>query len=193
MSIIRNQSSCIGFHVFPSLPRISSAAAWSGVRLVAVVLTVAALAACTHSSGVVPASLSASRHAPSDYPVRRAFVVNKRHFVVTTKKHAPFTGDKQTAEAQGASYGLASFYDESSQTASGEKFNARELTAAHRTLPFGTRLRITNVASGNSVTVRVNDRGPFVPGRIVDLSSSAADVIGMTKRGVAKVKVDIVQ
>src|SRR5207237_7377168 len=92
-----------------------------------------------------------------------------------------------------ASQGLASFYSEGSQTASGEKFDAHELTAAHPTLPFGTRLRVTDVATGRSVTVRVNDRGPYVPGRVVDVSYSAADALGMVGRGVAKVKLDVVQ
>jgi peptidoglycan lytic transglycosylase len=92
-----------------------------------------------------------------------------------------------------SSYGLASFYRHHTRTASGEKFDERELTAAHRTLPFGTRLRVTSVATGRSVTVRVNDRGPFVQGRVVDLSYSAAQEIGMVGRGVTKVKVDVVQ
>jgi rare lipoprotein A len=92
-----------------------------------------------------------------------------------------------------SSYGLASFYRHHTRTASGEKFDERELTAAHRTLPFGTRLRVTSVETGRSVTVRVNDRGPFVRGRVVDLSYSAAQEIGMVGRGVTKVKVDVVQ
>jgi rare lipoprotein A len=95
--------------------------------------------------------------------------------------------------ASGGSYGLASFYAHGSRTASGEKFDPRDLTAAHRTLPFGTRIRVTNVATGQSVTVRVNDRGPFVRGRAIDVSSSAAKVLGMTRQGVAKVKLDVVQ
>ena len=78
------------------------------------------------------------------------------------------------------------------RTASGEKFNPNELTAAHSTLPFGTRLRVTNVANGRSVIVRVNDRGPFVRGRAVDVSSSAAERIGMIDQGLAKVKLDVV-
>jgi rare lipoprotein A len=68
-----------------------------------------------------------------------------------------------------------------------------ELTAAHRTLPFGTRVRVTNVTTGRSVTVLVNDRGPFVTGRIVDVSYSAAEMLGIIGRGVAKVKLDVVQ
>mgnify|MGYP001161889844 CR=1 FL=1 len=78
-------------------------------------------------------------------------------------------------------------------TASGEKFDKNELTAAHRTLPFGTRLRVTDVDTGRSVTVRVNDRGPFVRGRVVDVSASAAETLGITGKGVAKVKVDVVE
>ena len=73
------------------------------------------------------------------------------------------------------------------------RFDERELTAAHRSLPFGTRVRVTSVATGRSVTVRVNDRGPYVPGRIVDLSYSAAEALGMVGRGVTKVKLDVVQ
>ncbi|MCC6781112.1 MAG: septal ring lytic transglycosylase RlpA family protein [Hyphomicrobiales bacterium] len=91
------------------------------------------------------------------------------------------------------SYGLASFYRHHSRTASGEAFNERELTAAHRTLPFGTRVRVTSLATGRSVTVRVNDRGPYVQGRVVDLSYSAAEALGMVGRGVTRVKLDVVQ
>ena len=82
---------------------------------------------------------------------------------------------------------------EGQETASGEKFDPNELTAADPTLPFGTRLRVTNVANGRSVTVRINDRGPFVAGRAVDVSYSAAERIGILDRGVAKVKLDVVQ
>jgi rare lipoprotein A len=89
--------------------------------------------------------------------------------------------------------GLASFYTEGTRTANGETFNTHELTAAHPSLPFGTRLRVTNVSTGQSVTVRVNDRGPYVPGRVVDVSYSAAEQLGMVKGGVAKVKLDVVQ
>jgi rare lipoprotein A len=89
--------------------------------------------------------------------------------------------------------GLASFYSEGSKTASGERFDPSELTAAHPTLPFGTRLRVTNTKTGRSVTVRVNDRGPYVPGRVVDVSYSAAQALGMVRSGTASVKLDVVQ
>ena len=89
--------------------------------------------------------------------------------------------------------GVASFYMEDSQTASGEKYDPHELTAAHPTLPFGTKLRVTNTTTGKSVTVRVNDRGPYVHGRVVDVSYSAAQALGMVNSGVANVKLDVVR
>jgi rare lipoprotein A (peptidoglycan hydrolase) len=89
--------------------------------------------------------------------------------------------------------GLASYYWQGTKTASGERFNAHDLTAAHRTLPFGTRVRVTSLATGRSVTVRINDRGPFVDGRIVDISRGAAQSLGMIDRGVTKVKLDVLQ
>ena len=101
--------------------------------------------------------------------------------------------EARTSESRRSSMGIASFYRHHTRTASGERYDERELTAAHRTLPFGTRLKVTSVATGRSVTVRVNDRGPYVPGRIVDLSYSAAERIGMVDRGVTKVKVEVVQ
>lgn len=103
---------------------------------------------------------------------------------------------KQTSSGsrrETASHGVASYYSQGTKTASGERFNALEMTAAHPTLPFGTKLRVTNLSSGRSVTVRVNDRGPFVHGRVVDVSYSAADALGMVGKGLAKVKLDVVE
>ena len=88
--------------------------------------------------------------------------------------------------------GLASWYGQQHQgraTASGEAFDMNKLTAAHRTLPFGTRLRVTNVDNGKSVVVRVNDRGPFAAGRILDVSLAAAKALGMVEAGVARVEI----
>lgn len=78
-------------------------------------------------------------------------------------------------------------------TASGERFNMYDLTAAHKTLPFGTRVRVTNLANGSSVIVRITDRGPFAPGRIIDLSYAAAGQVGIISSGVAPVRLDIVK
>jgi rare lipoprotein A len=97
------------------------------------------------------------------------------------------------AEIGTSSVGLASYYSEGTETASGERFDPQELTAAHPNLPFGTRLRVTNVATGQSVVVRVNDRGPFIPGRSVDVSYSAAQQLGFLDSGTAKVKMEVVQ
>lgn len=134
------------------------------VRLLCVMLVAAMLAACARST-----------------------VVSHRHRSLSTNREA-----MSPPEPFQSKDGLASFYSEGSGTASGEKFDGRQLTAAHRTLPFGTRLRVTNVSNGRSVTVRINDRGPFVRGRDVDVSYSAAKTLGITKQGVAKVKLEVV-
>ena len=92
--------------------------------------------------------------------------------------------------------GKASYYAMKYQfrkTASGERFNQAALTGAHRTLPFGTRVRVTNVANDKSVTVRINDRGPFVEGRVIDLSRTAFSRIGNLASGIIEVRLDIVE
>jgi rare lipoprotein A len=91
------------------------------------------------------------------------------------------------------STGLASYYAdkfEGRRTSSGEIYRHSRLTAAHRTFPFGTKLKVTNVENGKSVIVKVNDRGPFVKGRIIDLSKSAATKIDLVKKGIAKVRIE---
>jgi rare lipoprotein A len=161
-------------------------------RLLVIVLAAASLAACAQSAVVTRKSefSAASRPASPHHERPVAFLAN-RPAAVTSRP--PFVPPRTTAETPVASQGLASFYTEGTRTANGETFNTHELTAAHRTLPFGTRLRVTNVATGRSVTVRVNDRGPYVPGRIVDVSYSAAESLGMVGRGIAKVKLDVVR
>jgi rare lipoprotein A len=89
----------------------------------------------------------------------------------------------------GASSGIASYYWQPQAVASGGRFNPNALTAAHKTLPFGTRVRVTNLNNGRSVDVVINDRGPYVAGRVIDLSRRAAEVVGMTGSGVARVNV----
>jgi rare lipoprotein A len=161
-------------------------------RLLAVILAAASLAACAQSSAVRNSAFVGASRQPSVQHDRTASVFTHRR-VASVRKHTPFGRTKNTAPTQIASQGVASFYTEGQQTASGEKFDTNALTAAHPTLPFGTRLRVTNVSTGRSVTVRVNDRGPYVPGRIVDVSHSAANALGMVESGVAKVKLDVVQ
>jgi len=94
------------------------------------------------------------------------------------------TTSTQTGQASYYGYGAGS------QTASGARFNPNAMTAAHRTLPFGTKVRVTNKRNGKTVIVTINDRGPFIRGRIIDLSTAAAGVIGMRSSGVAPVLVE---
>jgi rare lipoprotein A len=90
---------------------------------------------------------------------------------------------------------MASFYAdkfEGRTTASGEIFSQQKLTAAHQTLPFGIKLRVTNLKNGKNVIVTVNDRGPYIAGRIIDLSKAAAECLGMLTAGITKVKIEII-
>ena len=86
-----------------------------------------------------------------------------------------------------ASVGMASYYKTGRLTANGEHFRPLGFTCAHRRLAFGTKLKVTNLRNGRSVVVRVNDRGPFIRGRVLDLSLGAAKAIGMNGSGVAKI------
>ncbi|MGY8661703.1 septal ring lytic transglycosylase RlpA family protein [Bradyrhizobium sp. UFLA05-109] len=157
-------------------------------RLVLAVIGAASLAACAQS----PVARQKAEFATSS----RQAMTERRHetrrfagVYARPRHHAP----TRAVETRTASQGVASFYSDDQETASGEKFDKHELTAAHPTLPFGTRLRVTNVSTGRSVTVRVNDRGPYVRGRVVDVSYSAAEALGMVNKGVANVKLDVVQ
>jgi rare lipoprotein A len=105
----------------------------------------------------------------------------------------PVAAEEKVYKAIGQ--GIASYYGAElagNRTASGERFNPHGLTAAHRTLPLGTKLRVTNVANGRSVVVRVNDRGPFVGKRLIDVSLGAAREIQMIRSGTAQVRLEIV-
>jgi len=103
-------------------------------------------------------------------------------------------GPRPAGEAGPVQEGMASYYGEKFRgrpTASGEIFDPDKMTAAHKTLAFGTVVRVTRVDNGRSVTVRVNDRGPFVEGRIIDLSERAARDLDMIAAGVVKVRVEV--
>lgn len=91
--------------------------------------------------------------------------------------------------------GQASYYSNSYQgdrTANGERYDRSAMTAAHKSLPFGTRVQVTNLDNGRKVSVRINDRGPFVSGRIIDLSYQAAEQLGMIRSGTAPVMVKVI-
>jgi rare lipoprotein A len=194
MSIDYAKNSCVAIeanHIPDAFP-VSAARVRNVFQSLVVVLGAASLAACAQSTAVRNSEFAGpSRHASLNHDRTASFVTNGH--VVSARKHTPFARPNNATPTQIASQGVASFYTEGQQTASGEKFDTHDLTAAHPTLPFGTWLRVTNVATGRSVTVRVNDRGPYVPGGDVDVSYSAANALGMVGSGTAKVKLDVVR
>jgi rare lipoprotein A len=104
--------------------------------------------------------------------------------------------DAQTVQHRTVQFGVASYYGawhRGRLTASGVPFDDRKLTAAHRTLPLGTHVQVTNLKNGRSVIVKINDRGPYVRHRLIDLSAAAARVLGFRHRGVAPVKVRVIK
>lgn len=98
---------------------------------------------------------------------------------------APISAQAQT--------GHASWYKMGKVTANGERFNPHGLTAAHRTLPFGTKVRVKNLRNGKSVVVRINDRGPFIKGRVIDLALGAAKKIGLHRSGTTRVSLTVLK
>ena len=110
---------------------------------------------------------------------------------VAYKKSRKNRASKKRYSGGGALRGKASYYWQPQRVASGGWFNPNAMTAAHKSLPFGTRVRVTNLRNGRSVVVRINDRGPYIKGRIIDLSRAAAGKIGMRKAGVVPVSVKI--
>ncbi|MXO90586.1 septal ring lytic transglycosylase RlpA family protein [Altererythrobacter aquaemixtae] len=102
---------------------------------------------------------------------------------------------EEEPETRSLGTGVASYYGRRFHgrlTANGERFNMNAMTAAHKTLPFGTRVRVTNPRNGKAVVVRINDRGPFIRGRTIDLSRAAAGEIGIISRGHGRVELDII-
>jgi rare lipoprotein A len=91
--------------------------------------------------------------------------------------------------------GMASWYgaEQGHHTASGERFNPNAMTAAHRHLPFGTIIRVTNTLNGRAVDLRINDRGPWIHGRILDVTDAAADVLDMKRQGTVPVTIEILK
>ncbi len=92
----------------------------------------------------------------------------------------------------GSQCGRASWYSMGSRTASGERMSSGAMAAAHRTLPFGTHVKVQNLGNGRAVVVRINDRGPFVRGRVIDVTKAAASQLGFIGNGVARVKLTVV-
>jgi rare lipoprotein A len=176
-----------GTCVLPDGGNVSFADVWDAFRLFAVALTAMTLAACAQSSVITDKSaLAPSRQASLESHTNASFVA-KRRVAVAMRTHAPWAINEHAKDEEDTSYGLASMYGNDSQTASGKRFDPDELTAAHRTLPFGTRVRVTNHSNGRSVVVTINDRGPFVRGRIIDVTPAGAHALGLS--GLAPVTV----
>jgi rare lipoprotein A len=114
----------------------------------------------------------------------------------TQPRPAPATKSKASNKSKPYQVGTASWYGsyfEGKETASGEPYNMYDMTAAHPSLPLGTFVKVTNLRNGKAVIVRVNDRGPVVDGRIIDVSYQAAQVLGMKSRGIQRVRLDVVK
>lgn len=145
------------------------------------VMLLGCLAGCSLQDASVP--LPALPYAPTE----TAPVPGPQAPASQTPAVAP-AGRRTTIQIGTASWYGPGFHGR--ETASGETFNQHALTAAHRTLPLGTEATVTNLETGQSVRVKINDRGPYVPGRHLDLSRAAARQIGLTRKGVAKVKIE---
>jgi rare lipoprotein A len=122
---------------------------------------------------------------------RSSSLVPESDMAVSTK--APSVIMKHEVETPYISYGRASYHGHKSRTAGGQNAKIGDFTAAHPTLPVGTRVRVTNLFTENSVMVRINDRGPIVRGRIVDVSYSAAEQLGIVGKSVAHVRLEVVE
>jgi rare lipoprotein A len=179
-----------------ALLRVASPAPAQCLRVAAVLLTICAAFPRSPAHAETTASFADRWWPDPDDQIKPIRVSVIRYYGNYDSTNAvrtePPVGSVRQA-LQRAGEGLASFYGSDTQTASGERFNPRAMTAAHRTLPFGTKVRVTNVRSGRTVTVRINDRGPFIPGRVIDVSQAAAEELGIVGRGIAKVKLDVVQ
>ena len=118
------------------------------------------------------------------------YKTNTKPYTVAGNTYYPLKTVKGFSET-----GVASWYGKKfhgRKTASGERYNQNKMTAAHKTLPFGTNVRVKNIENGKSVVVRINDRGPFKKGRIIDVSRAAAKKLGMINSGIAKVNIKVV-
>ena len=131
--------------------------------------------------------------AKKKYRTKKKYSSKKRKTKkVAYKKVRKNRKSKKRYSGGGSLHGKASYYWQPQRVASGGWFNPNAMTAAHKSLPFGTRVRVTNLRNGRSVVVRINDRGPYIKGRIIDLSRAAAGKIGMRKAGVVPVRVQII-
>jgi rare lipoprotein A len=167
--------------------------------------TLAAFAVATMIAGAAPASAKWSCEGPeyvcgsakaAPSPAKASKVSSKKSKSYSQASYgAPAKKKKKSASSSyssGGSYsGKASYYWQPQRVASGGWFNPNAMTAAHKTLPFGTKVRVTNLNNGKSVVVTINDRGPYIAGRIIDLSKAAAHSISMQGSGVVPVNMTV--
>jgi rare lipoprotein A len=153
-----------------------------------------ALLAAAALNPVQAASFTSPDLAPFT-PVERSVPARWDNKFIRMTPPLPQTASPLLASAQAVQVGQASWYGPGffgGRTASGEVLRPGSLTAAHRYLAFGTKVRVTNLYNGRSAVVRINDRGPFIGGRIIDLAHGAAEVLGLTASGVADVKLEVI-
>nr|WP_169780817.1 septal ring lytic transglycosylase RlpA family protein [Croceibacterium atlanticum] len=160
------------------------------VALLALVGSLTAVNAADAVEVATPAAeapVDMPRFAPSEEDFDAAFVKYDRPpSALSVPDHAVDLETIEPAQAEDLGTGIASYYGKrfaGRPTASGEAFDPQQHTAAHRTLPFGSKVRVTNPRNGRSVVVRINDRGPFVKGRTIDLSRGAAEEVGIVAAG----------
>lgn len=152
----------------------------------------AASSAASSDTGVSQTDPATSAALIELVPVQPSHEVTASAEPAVEAPHDILLAPQETVLGQGsASYYAARFHGH--RTASGEVFNNRAMTAAHRTLPFGTMVRVTNPATGANVVVRINDRGPFTKGRMIDVSRAAAERLGLVQRGHAMVELALIK
>ena len=134
--------------------------------------------------------------APTPTPQRRGAAAGSKHDAMAERNRRGLPWRDMAPGMEPYQIGLASYYGRrfhGRRTANGERFDMYDFTAAHRALPLGSVIRVTNVSNGRSVRVRVNDRGPYIRGRVLDLSYAAAYRLGMVRSGLARVTIEIVE
>ncbi len=182
-----------------ALATTSSAEAAHGWRCIGAAFVCSAPKAKVAAKRTYKKKYGTKRSYKKKYKVRKAkrgkykkkYAYKAKSYKKNTKRRYAKKKSKKKYYGGGRLNGIASYYWQPQRVASGGWFNPNALTAAHKTLPFGTRVRVTNKRNGKSVVVRINDRGPYIKGRIIDLSRRAAGVIGMRGAGIAPVSVTV--
>jgi rare lipoprotein A len=152
----------------------------------------APVAASTAQASDVPATSALERTATSVAVIELVPVQPTADVTSATMPEQAPSVPEETVLGRGSASYYASKFD-GRRTASGERFDSDDMTAAHRTLPFGSRVRVTSVATGKSVIVRINDRGPFHGGRMIDVSRAAAAELGLVSRGHGTVEIALIE